>query len=109
MACTSACEQGYLFVAPFSGYADELAHGPAQPGPYMLTRDGSGLVWSGFGYVGGWTANFQAARWRGATCSSPSRARHNGPHGHGHGHHTLLSRRYETVRELRAGGLPGQR
>jgi len=98
-----ALEKGYLFIAPFSGYAEELAHGPAQPGAYILRDDGD-LVWSGFTYFGGWAANFQAARWRGQDVLFSFEGRHNGPHGHGHGHHTLLDRRYQTVRELRAGG-----
>jgi len=98
-----AREKGYLFVAPFSGYADEQAHGPAQPGAYILRDDGD-LVWSGFAYFGGWAANFQAARWHGEDVLFSFEGRHNGPHGHGHGHHTLLDRRYQTVRELRAGG-----
>ncbi|KAH7041592.1 ASST-domain-containing protein [Microdochium trichocladiopsis] len=100
--CDGRCEAGYLFVAPFTGYADPVDHGPLQAAPYILTDEGD-LVWSGFTYFSTWSGNFQAARWRGRDVLFSFEGAHNSLHGHGHGHHTFLDQDYQTIRELRAG------
>ena len=100
--CSGRCETGFLFVAPFVGYADLSDHGPLQSGAYILTDSGD-LVWSGFTYFSIWTGNFQAARWKGQEILYAFEGAHNGLHGHGHGHHTILNQHYQTIRELRAG------
>lgn len=99
----SGCAPGYLFVAPYNGFADDLNYRPSQPGAYILTDSGD-LVWSGFTYFSPWNANFQASKWNGQDVLFCFEGRHNGPHGHGHGHHTFLNQNYKTIRELRAGG-----
>lgn len=100
--CDDRCEQGFLFVAPFVGYADPENHGPKQPAPYILTDTGD-LVWSGFTYFSIWAGNFQAARWRGKDVLFAFEGAHNSLHGHGHGHHTFFDQNYQNIRELRAG------
>lgn len=100
--CSGRCESGFLFVAPFAGYADLTDHGPLQSGAYILTDSGD-LVWSGFTYFSVWTANLQVARWKAQDILFAFEGAHNGLHGHGHGHHTILDQHYQTIRELRAG------
>ena len=100
--CSGRCESGFIFIAPFVGYADLFDHGPLQSGAYILTDSGD-LVWSGFTYFSIWAANFQAARWKGQDVLFAFEGAHNGLHGHGHGHHTILDQHYQTIRELRAG------
>ena len=100
--CSGRCESGFIFIAPFVGYADLFDHGPLQSGAYILTDSGD-LVWSGFTYFSIWAGNFQAARWKGQDVLFAFEGAHNGLHGHGHGHHTILDQHYQTVRELRAG------
>ncbi|RDW78665.1 arylsulfotransferase family protein [Aspergillus mulundensis] len=97
-------EKGYLFVAPFAGYADTAGeqHGPRQAAPYIYRDDGE-LVWSGYGYYSIWATNFQKARWKGKDVLFCFEGDHNPGYGHGHGHTTILDQHYETIRELRAG------
>ena len=97
-------EKGYLFVAPFAGFADTAfeQHGPRQAAPYIFRDDGD-LVWSGYGYYSIWATNFQKARWNGKDVLFSFEGDHNPGYGHGHGHVTLLDQHYETIRELRAG------
>lgn len=94
-------EEGYLFVAPFAGYA-EGTHGPLQPAPYIFRDDGE-LVWSGYSYYSIWSTNFQMARWKGKDVLFSFEGDHNPGYGHGHGHTTIMDQHYETIRELRAG------
>ncbi|KAH7305252.1 ABC multidrug transporter-like protein [Stachybotrys elegans] len=96
------CADGYLFVAPFTGYDDPVDHGPLQGPPYILTSTGD-LVWSGFTYFSIWAGNFQAARWKGQPVLFSFEGAHNSLHGHGHVHHTFLDQNYQNTRELRAG------
>jgi hypothetical protein len=100
--CSSSCERGYLFVAPFTSYGDPDDRGSIQGAPYILTDTGD-LVWSGFTYFSIWAGNFQAARWKGKDVLFSFEGSHNGLHGHGHGHHTFLNQHYDNIRELRAG------
>ncbi|KAF1962788.1 hypothetical protein CC80DRAFT_487258 [Byssothecium circinans] len=95
---------GYLFVAPFAGYADTAGeqHGPRQAGPYIFRDDGD-LVWSGYGIYSIWSTNFQAAKWKGEDVLFSFEGDHNAGYGHGHGHTTIMNKHYETIRELRAG------
>ncbi|KAL4801083.1 ASST-domain-containing protein [Aspergillus venezuelensis] len=97
-------EKGYLFVAPFAGYADTNGeqHGPRQAAPYIFRDDGE-LIWSGYGYYSIWSTNFQKARWKGKDIFFSFEGDHNPGYGHGHGHTTILDQHYETIRELRAG------
>lgn len=100
--CSSDCESGYLFVAPFRSYGEPDDRGSMQEAPYILTDTGD-LVWSGFTYFSIWAGNFQAARWNGQDVLFSFEGSHNGMHGHGHGHHTFLDQHYDNIRELRAG------
>ncbi|KAF5664706.1 hypothetical protein FHETE_6977 [Fusarium heterosporum] len=100
--CHDNCSDGYLFVAPFTGYEDPVNHGPLQGAPYILTSTGD-LVWSGFTYFSIWAGNFQAAKWKGKPVLFSFEGAHNSLHGHGHGHHTFLDQDYQNIRELRAG------
>ncbi|KAL4957466.1 ASST-domain-containing protein [Aspergillus filifer] len=97
-------EKGYLFVAPFAGYADTNGeqHGPRQAAPYIFRDDGE-LIWSGYGYYSIWSTNFQKARWKGKDVLFSFEGDHNPGYGHGHGHTTILDQHYDTIRELRAG------
>ena len=93
---------GLIFVAPYSDISSPIAHGPLQPGPYIFTSSGD-LVWSGFGYVTGFVANFQAAKWKGEDILFAFEASLNTKHGHGHGHAKILNQSYETIKEVRGG------
>lgn len=93
---------GYIFAAPFSGYANNKNHGPRQAGPYIFTDEGE-LVWSGFSYFSDWATNFQYGRVHGEDVLFSFEGTHNPNYGHGHGHITFLDQNYETVKELRAG------
>lgn len=94
---------GYLFIAPFSGFADVgNSHGPRQAAPYIFTDSGE-LVWSGFSYYSIWATNFQAGVVDGKDVLFLFEGSHNPGYGHGHGHITFLDQNYETTKELRAG------
>lgn len=94
---------GYLFLAPFSGYADiDTFHGPRQAAPYIFNSEGE-LVWSGFSYFSIWATNFQAGKLNGNDILFSFEGSHNPRYGHGHGHITFLNQNYETIKELRAG------
>lgn len=94
---------GYLFLAPFSGFADiGVSHGPRQSAPYIFTDEGD-LVWSGFSYFSIWATNFQAGRINGEDILFSFEGSHNPNYGHGHGHITIMNKNYETVKELRGG------
>lgn len=99
---TKDVEPGYLFIAPFSGYAEGTRHGPLQAAPYIFTDTGE-LVWSGYTYFSIWATNFQAARYKGKDILFSFEGSHNAAYGHGHGHTTFLDQHYETIKELRAG------
>lgn len=99
---TSDVTEGFLFVAPFTGFADPVNHGPLRAAPYIMTTTGD-LIWSGFTYFSIWAGNFQVARWQGRDVLFAFEGVHNSLHGHGHGHHTFLDQRYQNICELRAG------
>jgi len=99
---TDEVSPGYLFVAPYTGWdkARIKPFGPLQPGPYIFTGKGD-LVWSGFGYVGGYVANFQVGRWKGkdvlfAMECSCVEARYSP------GHVKILDQHYRTIKDVRA-------
>ncbi|KAF2814562.1 uncharacterized protein BDZ99DRAFT_434264 [Mytilinidion resinicola] len=102
---TFAISPGYIFVAPYSfpGWDPPLPHGPLQPGPYIFTSSGE-LVWSGFGYISGYVANFQAANWKGEEVLFAFEGSLNGEKGHGHGHATILNGSYESIKQVRGAG-----
>ncbi len=93
---------GYIFCAPFSGYADNRNHGPRQAAPYIFKENGE-LVWSGFSLFSIWATNFQAGKIDGDDILFSFEGSHNPFYGHGHGHITVLNDQYETVKEIRAG------
>lgn len=94
---------GYLFIAPFSGFPDiGVSHGPRQAAPYIFTDKGE-LVWSGFSYYSIWATNFQAGKVNGEDVLFCFEGSHNPGYGHGHGHITFMDKHYETTKELRAG------
>jgi hypothetical protein len=101
---TTDISPGYIFVAPYSGVSwdNPLPHGPLQPGPYIYTSAGQ-LVWSGFGYISGFVANFHVSRWNGEDVILAFEASRNTKHGHGHGHAKILNSHYETIKEVRGG------
>ncbi|KAJ5606570.1 hypothetical protein N7510_009351 [Penicillium lagena] len=61
---TNEAWDGLIFYTPESIYADDTNHGPAQSGPYIYTDKGE-LVWTGFGFVGPRSENFQVHTYRG--------------------------------------------
>lgn len=97
------CDEGYIFVSPFTTYGEPDDRVSLQAGPYILTNTGD-LVWSGIGYFAGWSCNLQAARFQGRDVLFSFEGTHNGNHGHGHGHHTILDQSYGLVKTLRGGG-----
>lgn len=100
---TDQTDDGYLFIAPFSGFKEGgPSHGPRQSAPYIYTDKGE-LVWSGFGYFSGWPANFQRGIVNGKDVLFALEGVHNPDYGHGHGHWTFLDDNYEQVGVLRAG------
>lgn len=116
-ASSQEIEAGYLFVAPYG--LPFGSHTPAQPGPYILTDDGTELVWSGFGYFAPWTANFRSVTVTVAAAGQEGDGESEGEgnvvlvayegamnplRGHGHGHHKILDSRYRHFREVRSGG-----
>ncbi|KAK6065823.1 secreted protein [Seiridium cupressi] len=99
IAASSQVEQGCLFVAPYSGNVN----GTPQSGPYIVDNSGD-LVWSGYGYFGPTTANFQPARWNGQHVLFGYEGTLNPLKGHGHGHHKIVDQHYQTIREVRSAG-----
>ncbi len=68
VSASPGVSEGYIFVAPYSA-TDPYGHppqvqGPLQTAPYIFTTAGD-LVWSGFGYFGSYSGNFQAGRCQG--------------------------------------------
>ncbi|KAK0619047.1 ASST-domain-containing protein [Immersiella caudata] len=55
---------GYLFITPCALFDGPRGSSPEQPGAHILDNNGD-LVWSSLGFLGGWTANFRATRYRG--------------------------------------------
>lgn len=100
---TEETDNGYLFIAPFSGFKEGgPSHGPRQSAPYIFTDKGE-LVWSGFGIFSGWPANFQKGVINGEDVLFALEGTHNPDYGHGHGHWTFLNKHYDQVGILRAG------
>ncbi|KAJ5690235.1 hypothetical protein N7462_004627 [Penicillium macrosclerotiorum] len=100
---TKEVADGLIFYTPESIYADNTGHGPAQSGPYIFTDKGE-LVWSGFGYIGPRSENFQVHTYRGHQVLSIFEGSHNSPMGHGHGRTTILDNRYRYLGQIKGGG-----
>ncbi|RJE21449.1 Arylsulfotransferase ASST [Aspergillus sclerotialis] len=100
---TNETAEGLIFFTPESIYKDGPNHGPAQSGPYIYT-DGGELVWSGFGFIGPRSENFQVHKYRGQDVFSIFEGSHNSPMGHGHGHTSIFNNRYQLLKEIRGGG-----
>lgn len=100
---TNEAADGLIFYTPESTYADNTNHGPAQSGPYIFTDKGE-LVWSGFGFIGPRSENFQVHTYRGQKVLSIFEGSHNSPMGHGHGRTTILDNRYRYLKQIKGGG-----
>ena len=100
---TNDTASGLIFYTPESTYADNTGHGPAQSGPYIFTEKGE-LVWSGFGFVGPRSENFQVHTYRGQQVLSIFEGSHNSPMGHGHGHTSIFDNKYRLITEIKGGG-----
>ncbi|KAJ5089672.1 hypothetical protein N7532_008356 [Penicillium argentinense] len=100
---TNDTAEGLIFYTPESTFADNTGHGPAQCGPYIYTDKGE-LVWSGFGYVGPRSENFQVHAYRGQKVLGIFEGSHNSPMGHGHGHTSLFDDRYRLLKQFTGGG-----
>ncbi|KAJ5725112.1 uncharacterized protein N7483_006469 [Penicillium malachiteum] len=100
---TNDTAEGLIFYTPESTYADDTGNGPAQSGPYIFTEKGD-LVWSGFGFVGPRSENFQVHTYRGEQVLSIFEGSHNSPMGHGHGHTSIFDNRYRLLDEIKGGG-----
>ncbi|KAJ5088536.1 hypothetical protein N7456_012152 [Penicillium angulare] len=100
---TNETDPGLIFYTPESTYADNTGHGPAQSGPYIYTDKGE-LVWSGFGFVGPRSENFQVHTYRGKQVLSIFEGSHNSPMGHGHGHTAIFDDSYQLLKEIKGGG-----
>ncbi|KAH8693544.1 ASST-domain-containing protein [Talaromyces proteolyticus] len=92
---TAAVDEGYLFVAPYSGF-DQGSVGPDQPGAYIF-RDNGDLVWSGYGYLAGWIADFAPTVVDGQSAIAAFQGILDARHGRMYGNHAVLNRHYETV------------
>ncbi|KAJ6031719.1 hypothetical protein N7540_002451 [Penicillium herquei] len=102
ISATNDTAEGLIFYTPENIYADDTGHGPAQSGPY-ITEKGD-LVWSGFGFVGPRSENFQVHTYRGEQMLSIFEGSHNSPIGHGHGHTSIFDNRYRLLDEIKGGG-----
>lgn len=100
---SSDAVDGLIFYTPESTYADNTNHGPAQSGPYIFTDKGE-LVWSGFGFIGPRSENFQVHTYRGQKVLSIFEGSHNSPMGHGHGRTTILDNSYRYLNQIKGGG-----
>jgi hypothetical protein len=100
---TSDVADGLIFYTPESTFADNTNHGPAQSGPYIFTDKGE-LVWSGFGFIGPRSENFQVHTYRGQKVLSIFEGSHNSPMGHGHGRTTILDNSYRYLNQIKGGG-----
>lgn len=100
---TNETADGLIFYTPESIYEDNTGHGPAQSGPYIFTGKGE-LIWSGFGFVGPRSENFQVHSYRGKKVLSIFEGSHNSPMGHGHGHTVIFSDQYRLVEQIQGGG-----
>ncbi|KAJ5814583.1 hypothetical protein N7474_006360 [Penicillium riverlandense] len=100
---TNEAWDGLIFYTPESIYPDDTNHGPAQSGPYIYTDKGE-LVWTGFGFVGPRSENFQVHTYRGQQVLSIFEGSHNSPMGHGHGHTAIFDNRYRLLKEIKGGG-----
>lgn len=96
----SSVAPGYLFLAQYLGF-QEGSVGPQQPGAYIFRDDGD-LVWSGFGYLAGWVADFGPTTINGSSVLRTFQGLLDSPHGRMHGDHSVLNQDYETVKILRA-------
>lgn len=100
---TSSAADGLIFYTPESTFADNTNHGPAQSCPYIFTDKGE-LVWSGFGFIGPRSENFQVHTYRGQQVLSIFEGTHNSPMGHGHGRTTILDNSYRYLKQIKGGG-----
>lgn len=100
---TDGVADGLIFYTPESMYEDNTGHGPAQSGPYIFTDRGE-LVWSGFGYVGPRSENFQVHSYQGQQVLGIFEGSHNSPMGHGHGHTAIFDNRYRLIKQIQGGG-----
>ncbi|KAJ3526067.1 hypothetical protein NM208_g11361 [Fusarium decemcellulare] len=91
-----AVEKGYIFIAPYEGFA-EGHKGPVQPGAYIFRNDGE-LVWSGVGYHSGWVANFVPDTWKGEPYLRAFQGKLDGSHGRMYGYHVLLGSDYRVAK-----------
>ncbi|KAK4446293.1 ASST-domain-containing protein [Podospora aff. communis PSN243] len=87
---------GYIFVTPCALFDAPRDSGPEQPGAYIFRSDGD-LVWSSLGFLGGWTANFQAVTYRGQPVLQAFTGQLAKRHGRGYGTHVLLDGGYKQV------------
>lgn len=100
---TSDVSDGYLFIAPYSGFTKGQGFdGPEQQAGYILRDDGD-LVWSSLGYLSGWIGNMQVSLVNGRPHLSVFEGTLDSFHGHGFGHPTVLNERYERTHHLRGG------
>ncbi len=103
VSASSDVSEGYIFIAPYS-VADLHGHPPQAQGllqtaPHIFTTAGD-LVWSGFGYFGSYSGNFQAGKYRSENVLFAFEGSKY-IHGHGRGHAKILNSNYETIREVR--------
>jgi hypothetical protein len=61
-------------------------------------------VWSGFGFIGPRSENFQVHTYRGQKVLSIFEGTHNSPMGHGHGRTTILDNSYRYLKQIKGGG-----
>ncbi|KAK4171080.1 Arylsulfotransferase [Triangularia setosa] len=87
---------GYLFVTPCALFDPAPNSGPEQPGAHIFRDDGD-LVWSSLGYLGGWTANFQATRYKDRPVLQAFQGCLARKHAHAYGTPVLLDQSYQPV------------
>lgn len=95
--------EGYIFVAPYSGFTKGQGFdGPEQQAGYIF-RDNGDLVWSSLGCLSGWVGNMQVSRLYGKPVISAFEGYLDSFHGHGFGHPIILDQHYTATQQLRGG------
>ncbi|KAK5655889.1 hypothetical protein OQA88_5428 [Cercophora sp. LCS_1] len=97
----SQTSPGYIFVTPCALFDAPRTSGPEQPGAHIFTSSGD-LVWSSLGFLGGWTANFKATRYRGEPVLQAFTGVLAKQHAHAYGTPVLLDQRYDVVKTVQS-------
>ncbi|KPM40235.1 hypothetical protein AK830_g6328 [Neonectria ditissima] len=97
---SSDISPGFIFVTPYPG-REAAAVLPEQRAGYIL-RDNGDLVWSSLGYLSGFVANLQVARYQGQPVLQAFQGTIDPRHGRGHGTLQILDDHYRPVAQIQS-------